>query len=98
MAGNDDSPSVNIDEIKVKVFGEKKGRYDIDSLPKLKYQRKDKPRYKRRSRAKGASSYNELNEVKEPDNVENIGEIVHGHQNTSAAVTDTLEVIIIIVS
>ena len=97
MAGNDDSPSINIDEIKVKVFGEKKGRYDIDSLPKLKYKRKDKPRYKRRSRGKAASSYNELNE-EEPDDVENIGEIVHGHQNTSAAVTDTLEVLIIIVS
>ncbi len=40
IPGNDDSPSVNIDEIKVKVFGEKKGRYDIDSFAEVKVQEK----------------------------------------------------------
>ncbi|XP_028418621.1 uncharacterized protein LOC114544078 [Dendronephthya gigantea] len=106
MADNASS-RVNIDNIKVKVLGEKKGRYDLDSLPRLKYKKRDKPKYKRRTKAKVVLNlYSELSEVNEPSDLDvettekeaivagcdqNIDKIVRDHQNTYADVTDTLE-------
>ena len=45
------------ESIKVKVFGEKKGRYNLDNLPKLKYKKKDKPRRKGGSKVSGSTSF-----------------------------------------
>ena len=102
MAGNL-NPYANIDNIEVKVFGEKKGRYDLDNLPKLKYKKKDKLRHKRRSKATSASFSLTVNE---PDVVnhsntaiglesldENVEIVGHDCQSTSSVGTVTLQVV-----
>ena len=93
MAGKN-SHCVNIDNIKVKVFGEKKGRYDLDNLPKLKYKKKDKHRQKRRSKVTGASFSAEVDEPDIHDDTsidldKNIGD----YETTSAVGTVTPEAV-----
>ncbi|CAB4010738.1 Hypothetical predicted protein [Paramuricea clavata] len=87
------SQCVNIDNIKVKVFGEK-GEYDLDNLPKLKYKKKDKHRQKRRSKVTGASFSAEVDEPDVHDDTsidldQNIGD----YETTSAVGTVTPEVV-----
>jgi hypothetical protein len=80
----------NIDNIEVKVFGEKKGRYDLKNLPKLKYKKKDKHRQKREPRATGTFSSAEV-DVNEPvkpelhyDTATDLGQNIGDHETSSA--------------
>lgn len=100
MAGN--NQHVNIDNIEVKVFGEKKGRYDLDNLPKLKYKKKDKLKLKRRSKATSASVSVTANETNSVDSHTAIGlesldpnveRAEHDCESTCSVATVTCEVV-----
>ncbi|CAB4013934.1 Hypothetical predicted protein [Paramuricea clavata] len=92
MAGKN-SQCVNIDNIKVKVFGEKKRRYDLDNLPKLKYKKKDKHRQKRRSKVTGASFSAEVDEPDVHDDTSiDLDQNIDDYETTSAVDTVTPEV------
>ena len=74
MAANN-SQHVNVDDIKVRFEGEKRPRYDLTALPKLKY--KKKGRNNKKSRATRSSLHGEVDQTNEAE----IHQLQFEHEN-----------------
>ena len=77
MAANN-SQHVNVDDIKVRFEGEKRPRYDLSALPKLKY--KKKGRNNKKSRATRSSLHGEVDQTIETNEAE-IHQLQSEHEN-----------------